>query len=210
MFLHCVALDQAEVAAPWRKYSGATQSLFWFRVVLGCIGIISMLPLLAGVGVAILRMVLRGEPDVAGVMLGLVMGLGFFLLAIIFALIHKLLLDFVVPIMALRGTSCLAAGREFSGLLAAHLGQFVWYLLFQFVLAMAIGIIVLMAILLTCCIAGCFLMLPFIGTVLLLPVLVFKRAYSLYFLAQFGAEYDVFPLPPVPPLTSDSPLQPLA
>jgi len=31
------------------------------------------------------------------------------------------------------------------------------------------------------------------GTVLLLPVLVFKRAYPLYFLAQFGPEYDVFP-----------------
>jgi hypothetical protein len=31
----------------------------------------------------------------------------------------------------------------------------------------------------------------------LLPVLIFKRAYPLYFLAQFGPEYDVFP--PVPP-----------
>ena len=43
------------------------------------------------------------------------------------------------------------------------------------------------------------MLLPFIGTVLLLPVLVFKRSYSLYFLAQLG--YDVFPvLPPTPPV----------
>ena len=28
---------------------------------------------------------------------------------------------------------------------------------------------------------------------LLLPVLAFKRSYSLYYLAQYGREYDVFP-----------------
>ena len=37
------------------------------------------------------------------------------------------------------------------------------------------------------------MMLPYVGTVLLLPVLMFKRCYSLYFLAQFGRDYDVFP-----------------
>jgi hypothetical protein len=64
---------------------------------------------------------------------------------------------------------------------------------------MAIGIIVLLAILATCCIAGCLLLLPFLGTVLLLPVLVFKRAYPLYYLAQYGPQYDVFPVPPALP-----------
>jgi hypothetical protein len=33
----------------------------------------------------------------------------------------------------------------------------------------------------------------YLGIVVLFPVLVFKRSYSLYFLAQFGREYDVFP-----------------
>ena len=37
------------------------------------------------------------------------------------------------------------------------------------------------------------MMVPYLGTVLLLPVLVFQRAYSLHFLAQFGPAYDVFP-----------------
>ena len=65
-------------------------------------------------------------------------------------------------------------------------------------MTMAIGAIVFMAIIVTCCIAACFLALPFVGTVLLLPILVFKRAYALYFLAQFGPQYDVFPPPPAP------------
>jgi len=48
---------------------------------------------------------------------------------------------------------------------------------------------------------------------LLLPVLIFKRAYSLYYLAQFGPEYDVFPQPaaaPAAPPPPTAPLTPLA
>ena len=66
------------------------------------------------------------------------------------------------------------------------------------VLSWAIGMLVLMAILLTCCIACCLMALPFLGTVLLLPVLVFKRAYPLCYLAQYGPQYDVFPTVPTP------------
>jgi hypothetical protein len=111
--------------------------------------------------------------------------------------------------MYLRSSRCLAAWREFFGLLSAHFGQFVVYILFQIVLNIAIGIIVLMAILVTCCILGCFLLLPFVGTVLLLPILIFKRAYPLYFLAQFGPQFDVFPNPPPAP-AQPLPASPLA
>jgi hypothetical protein len=206
MFLHCVALDQAEVEVPWRKFAGAANSLFWFRLVVGLSGMVVMLPLLGFIALSIVRMVLQGGPDIAGVMSVVGLGMVFFLLALVFALIHKFLVDFVVPIMFLRGGSCLAAWREFSGLLAANAGQFALYILFQIVLTMAIGALVLMAILVTCCLAGCLMLLPFVGTVLLLPVLVFKRAYPLYYLAQYGPQYDVFPIPPEP---TTLPAQPL-
>ena len=67
-------------------------------------------------------------------------------------------------------------------------------------MGMAISIIVLAAFLLTCCFC-CLALLPYVGTVVLLPVLVFQRAYSLHFFAQFGTSYDVFPpvLPAPPP-----------
>jgi len=71
---------------------------------------------------------------------------------------------------------------------------------------MAIGIMVLGAIIITCCIAGCLMIIPYIGTVLLLPVLVFKQSYPLYFLRQFGPGYDVFPpASPAPPVTGLQP-----
>jgi hypothetical protein len=206
MFLHCVALDKAEVAEPWNKFEREANSLFWFRLVMGLIGTVLMLPMLAGIALMIVRMVLRGEPDTGGIMIAAGLGLIFFLLAIVFALINKFTEDFVVPILFLRGGKCLAAWREFWGLLADNAGLFTLYILFQIVLGMAIGIIVFGAIIITCCIAGCLMAIPYLGTVLLLPVLMFKRSYSLYFLRQFGPTYDVFPpAPPAPPVTGLQP-----
>ena len=201
MFLHCVALDKAEVAEPWTKFEREANSLFWFRLVLALIGMVVMLPLLGGIALMTVRMVLRGEPDAGGILLVVVLGLIFIVLAIIFALINKFTEDFVVPILFLRGGKCLAAWKEFWGLLADNAGLFTLYILFQIVLGMAIGIIVFGAIVITCCIAGCLMAIPYIGTVLLLPVLVFKRSYPLYFLRQFGQAYDVFPpASPAPPV----------
>lgn len=200
MFLHCVALDKAEVEAPWKKYAAAANSLFWFRLWLGVLGLVVMLPLLVFGAMLVVKMLLRGEPELPGVMLMAGLVLSFLLLALVFAVIHKFLVDFVVPIMFLRGGSCLAAWGEFYALLSAHPWKFVVYLLFQIVVNMVIGMMVLLAILLTCCIAGCLMVLPFVGTVLLLPVLIFKRAYPLYYLAQFGPRYDVFPVPAEPPV----------
>jgi hypothetical protein len=173
---------------------------------MGLIGMVLMLPMLAVIAGLIVRMVLRGEPDVVGIMAAAGLGLIFIVLAIVFALIHKFMDDFIVPILFLRGGKCLAAWREFFGLLAENAGLFTLYILFQIVLGMAIGIIVLGAIIITCCMAGCLMILPYIGTVVLLPVLAFKRSYSLYFLAQFGPGYDVFPpAPPAPPVTGLQP-----
>jgi hypothetical protein len=206
MFLHCVALDKAEVGEPWEKFSNEASSLFKFRIVLGLAGMLVTLPCLVFIVVMILRMVLRGEPDVAGIMMVAGMVMLFILLAIVFALVHKFTVDFVVPIMFLRGGKCLAAWSEFYALLKEYPGQFALYILFQIVLGMAIGVITLFAIIITCCCAGCLMAIPYIGTVLLLPVLVFKRSYSAYFLAQFGSQYNVFPpASPAPPMTGLQP-----
>ncbi len=197
MFLHCVALDKAEVAEPWSKFVNEANSLFRFRIVLGLVGMVLTLPLVVFTLLTILRMVLQGEADFAGVMTAVCLFLGLLLVAVVLAIIRKFLVDFVVPIQYLRGGSCLAAWRELFALLAEHPGSFVLYLLFQIVLGMAIGILVMAVVLVTCCCAGCLLLLPFIRTVLLLPVLVFKRAYSLYYLAQYD-RCDVFSIPPAP------------
>ena len=196
MFLHCVALDKAEVSEPWHQFTYEADSLFLFRLVLGLIAMACTLPLLIIAVVVAGKMFLAGQfipNDIIGV---IGFGLLFFALAIVFAIIQKFTLDFVVPIMFLRRIRCLSAWKELALLSSGHIGTFILYLLFQIVLAIAIGVIVFGVVIVTCCIAGCLMALPYLGTVLLLPVVMFKRCYSLYFLAQFGRDYDVFPSEP--------------
>src|SRR5688572_15235977 len=125
MFLHCVALDKAEVSVPWRKFAREANSLFLFRIGLGLIGAVLTLPLVAVVVVSIFGMVQRGEPNIGGVMFSGGIVLLLVALGIIFVLIEKFTKDFVVPIMFLRGVGWRKGWGEFWGLLLANLGHFI-------------------------------------------------------------------------------------
>jgi hypothetical protein len=196
MFLHCTALNRAEVARPWSEFAREGNSLFLFRLVLALTGLVLFLPLVGLIIVLIVRMVQRGEADV-GSILGAAAFVSVFIgLAIGFGIVRKLTTDFVVPIMFLRRNRCLHAWRELWSLLSANAAQFILYFLFSIVLALAIGMVVVVVAIATCC-CCCLLLVPYVGAVLLLPILMFQRCYSLYFLAQFGPEYDVFPRAPV-------------
>jgi len=192
MFLHCVAQNKAEVKVPWAKFQQHANSLFLFRIVLGLIGFAAIgLPLLLAGGI-IAIMIAGNIPDVAGVLGIVTIVLMIIAISIVFALIAKFTTDFVVPIMFLRTTSCVAGWQEFLTLLSVNKARFALYILFQIVIALAIGAVILTAVFVTCCCAACILAIPYIGTVLMLPVLVFKRAYSLLYLGQYGPEFDVF------------------
>jgi hypothetical protein len=192
MFLHCVALNKAEVAAPWQKYAREANSLFWFRLALGVFGLMVVLPL-AVWGVLIGLAMIKSEAASAEAIFSLLgIGSGFFVVSCVLWIVGHFTREFVVPIQYVRGGGCVAAWRALLGLLKGNPGSFLLYLLFRIVLSLAIGVITLAVVLMTCCLAGCLLAIPYLGTVLLLPVLVFVRAYSAYYLAQFGADWDVF------------------
>lgn len=192
MFLHCVALGRAEVAVPWRQHAHKARSLFLFRLALGLIGGVLMLSLLATIVVVVVQTIRQGATALASLLPLLAAGLALVVIGIGFGLVAKLTRDFVVPIMFLRDGTCREAWSELLGLFAGSFHLLIIYLLFQIVLVLATGIIVLIAVVASCCIAGCLLVLPYVGTVLLLPVLVFHRAYSLYYLAQLGPQVDLF------------------
>ena len=204
MFLHCVALDKAEVVLPWRKFAREGNSLFLFRLALGLVALILVAPFLVLAGYTVFSMIDRGGPSAGGV-LGLVaIVLALIAVGIMYAVIAKLTKDFVVPIMFLQGCPCREGWNELLGLISANVGRFLLYLLFQIVLGMAIGAIILIVVIVTCCVAGCLLAIPYLGTVVLLPILIFGRSYSLYYLAQYGQKYDVFApsTPPAPGTTA--------
>lgn len=194
MFLHCIALNKAEVVAPWHKFRKQGNSLFLFRIVVGLISFAIVMLLIAMlVVIGILMFAGSGGPNPISIILMVLMAICFIIpTAIIFALIGKFTRDFVVPIMYLREGTCMAAWREFWPLLTGNKGRFAIYILFQIVIALAVGIIVMACVCITCCCLGCILAIPYIGTVLMLPILVFDRSYSLLYLRQYDTGYDVF------------------
>jgi hypothetical protein len=180
------------VVLPWNRFAAQSNSLFLFRVVLGLMALGLMGGLFA-LGISdfdqlIQRAELSARSSIRfAAVLFSAAGVG-----LVFLVVRKLTIDFVVPIMFLRGVTCRAGWAELLDLLGQRAGNFLLYLLFSLVLSLAIGILVLAVVLLTCCVAGCLLALPYLGTVVLLPVLVFRRAYSAWYLAQYGGELNVF------------------
>lgn len=207
MFLHCVALNVAEIKVPWSRFKTQANSLFWFRFAVQMIGTVMTLPLAIMCCFPIYRM-FTARKFISGD-IGELIGIFLVLLVIgcIFFVILKLTTDFVVPIMFLRGSKCVAAWRECLSLISSNIGRFVLYLLFQILLDLVMAMALLLILVFTCClciVGCCLLIIPFIGTVMLLPLFVFDLSYSLYYLRQYGDGFDVFK-PTVPP-----PVAPLA
>ncbi len=188
MFMDNVAANRAEVRAVWRRWRVQGNSLFLFTIGFGLVS----LALLAALLVTLL---LVAAPDLARRSFGahaiaaLALGgggLAAYLLAL--GCVAVFLDDFIVPIMRARDCRVMAAWSWFGELLKLRPGIFILYLLFRLVLQAGLGA----AGLLLCCATCCLALLPYIGTVILLPAHVFLRAYALHFLEQFGAPYRFF------------------
>src|SRR4029453_9204503 len=99
----------------------------------------------------------------------------------------------MVPVMYRQRCRAMDAFGQMLRLIAAHPGPVLLYMLFFLVLVIAAGVMSCAVTCATCCIAA----IPYVGTVILLPISVTLGAFSLLFLRQFGSEYDVWAgLPP--------------
>lgn len=195
MFLDGVVHNRGAVVAPWREYRREGNSLFLFRVCLGILAfvmVVSILGLCALIASPDIQSRDFGVFAVGAIVTGIFMLLAF---GLTMAVVSVFLTDFVVPIMYLRRIPVMAAWREFSSsMLAGNTLTFVLYLLMRLVIGWGIGAMALAAMCLTCCIV----LIPYIGSVILLPLTVFLQAYPLYFIEQFGPSWRVFP-PDTPP-----------
>ena len=199
MFVHCVAVNKAEVVVPWNKFARHGNSLFLFRIILGFIGFLV-------IGLPIAASIFAGFAMFAtGFNLAAILGLTgaifiVFVVAFLIGLIAKLTTDFVVPIMFLNTESCVAGWKQCLTLINGNKAQMALYILLQIVIFMVIAFISLTICVVTCCCCCCLLVLfvlPYVGIVILLPLFAFKRAYSLFYLRQFGTQFDVFSVQPV-------------
>ncbi len=193
MFLHNVVNDKAEVSKPWRDYRKEGNSLFLWRLVFGFIAFILFVLFLIFSFVMIRNMYFGYYSFGGRVVIILAMIFEFLAYIIIVGYITLFLNDFVVPIMYKYNITTSRAWFKFFPILGRYMGYFILYGLFIFVLGILVVLCVMLFGLLTCCIGFLLLIIPYIGSVVFLPVSYTFRAFSLEFLEQFGEEFTFFP-----------------
>jgi len=188
LFTDCIVRNRGAIAEPWREYRAEGNRYFVLQLV------IAFCSLLAFGSLALIFVLIRhaGVVPLTILILG---GVGLVLIAILVALI----MHFVVPVMYRQRCEPMEALRQVRTLITTHPGVFFLFVLFFFVLYLAAAVIACLASCVTCCIAA----LPYLGTVILLPLVMFLYTYPLCFLRQFGDSYDVWavvrPVEPPPP-----------
>ncbi|MBN1825497.1 MAG: hypothetical protein JW958_04460 [Candidatus Eisenbacteria bacterium] len=191
LYLDNLVNDRASVRDPWKNYAKLGDSLFLWRLVYTLICMVSVVPLTAFAALSVLPIAvpsLPAELGVAGfIFLGSVIGV----LIVIATYVDFFLLHFVVPVMYKHGLRATAAWRTFWPVLKEHAWEFVLYGLFYLVLHIAVLIITTTFGFLTCCAGFLLLLLPVVGTTILLPVHLTLRGMDLEFLAQFGEKSDL-------------------
>lgn len=210
-FLYCVAQNKGEFWIPWRQYRRHGGSLFVFRVVVGIIFVLAagaFATLGSGLAIASYESLGFNALTISGIVTSALL---FIATLIVFGVIRMFTTDFVVPIMYRHTLSCRQAWGVFLEIFSHNQARFVLYAIFQIVIAMVIGMLVFALACATCGIACCFLAIPYLSAVAFLPIPVFLRSYSLYYLAQYGPDFYVFePEPAEPPAVQPPVGEPMA
>jgi hypothetical protein len=208
VFLDNVVHERSAIVEPWRRFSRLGNSLFWWRLGLVVIVLAIILAVVAAVilpaAAASLGETLRGL-SIAAILLG---ALGLAVVAVAALLVVLLLESFVIPIMYRFDLPATAAWRTLLPWLKRYPGWFLAYAVVLFLAAIVFQVVILVLCLFTCCIV----LIPYVGTVILLPVWVLYRAYSVEFLAQFHLDFDLFDAAaatptPIAPAEPSSPLE---
>ena len=193
MFLDNVVHNRSLIVKPWGEFKAIGDSLFLWRLVFSIISFIISMGFMVIAFFVARNIYLSGYGFVSYLMLilaGLFIGL---LLFLVIGYISMFLNNFIVPIMYKGGLMANDAWQTFLMLFGRHVFHFILYGFFIFGLYILVVIGIVICGLITCCCGFILLMIPYIGSVLMLPVSVTFRALSLEFLEQFGDEYKIFP-----------------
>jgi hypothetical protein len=203
MLLRAIATDTYEVAAPWREFRALGNSLFGFRVALAILWSVAGLLILAAAA-------FTAWPDIRAKTFGaqatsaiLIVVLLLFPTMIAFLLVSWLTTTFVTVIMYARGCTVMDGWRQFRANVLR--GNILTLILF-FLMNMVLALVAVMAHVLIGCVTCCVGFLPYLGTVATLPIVLFLRCYTIYFLQQFGPQYVIIHEAPPPPPPSAFPV----
>ena len=201
ILLDDLAHRRARITEPWKGFRAAGNSLFRFRLVFDVLNNLLILGFVLTALIVFVPSIVEERllpVSVGSLAVALWVGL---VLLVIGAYIKVFLENFVIPIMYRDRVGVLEAWRRFGGLFREYTMEFLLFGVFVLVFWLAVGTAVLLFGFATCCVGYIILAIPYLESVLLLPVTLTYRGLGPEFLAQFGPGHRVFPeeAPPPPP-----------
>lgn len=190
MFMDGLVTGSPGVVEPWKAFRKCGNSLFGLLLAVALLSILFTFTGFAVMGTIIWPELRSGTPD-PGVLMGTIAGgiLYLFVYSIAFWVAGVIILDFIAPAMYLRDCSFGEAWRCVrTDVIRGRKGLVTRYLLMRLLLDVGGSSIISTLTCLTCCLVA----IPYLGTVLFLPVYAFLRYYPLCFLDQFGPEWRFF------------------
>jgi hypothetical protein len=188
IFLDNVVHNRAQIVEPWHRLRDLGNSLFLWRVgfvvCCGFVALVLILLFMAPAATFSFSDALAGL-SYAAMILGVLVLMVF---GVIAALIALFLEGFIIPIMYKFEIKATEAWSYFLPWLKNRPLPFVLYALFIVGLALCFVVFFSLVCVLTCCVVA----LPYVGTVIMLPIWVTYRLFSVEFLAQFDPGFDVF------------------
>jgi hypothetical protein len=193
MFVNALAEDRLAPGEAWKRSRAPGNRLFVFRLLLAAAsGLVALLGVALGAAIA-WQDYERGLPGTA-MTVGILVAVGVLVPAVFGASVLGAVVDeFAVPRMVLHGEGVgVALKRVWRELIRPHYGAVIVYWLLRFLVSLAFGIAA--SVLGSCC---CLFVgvLPYVSGVVLLPMFVFMRAWSLCFVGQLSPEWRVLPEP---------------
>jgi hypothetical protein len=184
IFVDCIVRNRAAIVEPWKEFRAEGNSFFLFSLLVVLVltpviviaGLVLIVPFIPGRG--------QAQPGVA-FWIGLSLT-AFVAVCLIF--VWALASQLMVPIMYRQRCRARLAFAQAVDLITSHPGPILLYVLFLLLLGVATVMLSCAVTCATCCIAA----IPYVGTVILLPIPVTLGAFSLLFLRQFGPNYDVW------------------
>ncbi len=201
IFTDCIVRNRGAIVQPWNEFRREGNSFFLFCLLVAA-AIIAILAL--AFLPALLPLILHGDRANVGFAIGLIFWAGLILLL---GLAWALISQIMIPVMYRRRCLAREAFGESVSLIAKHPGPLILYFLFFIVLTLASAMVGCLSACVTCCITA----VPYVGTVILLPIYVLLYGFTLTFLRQFGPDYDVWANitpPEIPPIPSAPPVPP--
>jgi hypothetical protein len=198
IFIDCLVRNRAAIVEPWRQFRAEGNRFFVFLIVIMLV-FIAIMALLAGLAFG--AVVLWRNYHVSNAPALLVFLPIAIFVWVALAISVNLIVYFMPPVMYARRCSPTEAARAVVQLVLDEPAPFILFILFMIALWLGWVVVGCLVTCLTCCIAS----VPYIGTVIVLPIPVFFRSFSLLFLRQFGPGWDVWAKIPLPTSTAPSP-----